>query len=721
MRLPLLYHGVVEAGTTHWLTLIVYFVIKIRTAGEDALDTKRTEQASAFQTIGERLERWRADDFVGRAFELGVFEQYVTQLTSRQERIINVYGTGGMGKTQLLERFRRSAADHGACYLGIDMRDYLNNPAAVCGHLLLELGASSDLEEPALPEQCLESIRQKAEETRIVLGIDHYEEAGSLDRWFRETFIPKLHSNILLVIAGRFPLAGSWQLSSAWQKLIVPLPLSELSYEETQAWLLQNGIGNEKLREAVWMRTFGHPLSLSLLGPIARESRSPVGFLPLNAGDPLEDLLRQWLREAPDDELRRLILTAAVPRTFNQELLSLLEERDIPYSLFDRLIRLSFVRRCTGGWQMHDLVRETTRRTFRERMPQTFGQYGKKLVETYYSRIVQAIAVKQDVSWEIAEMIPHTDNPVLRAHFRHAPGSGNYLETIDAHNLNDAENYIDRRKREARSWKIACSDPESDTVFRFTMTAEQTLYRLTGLDLPRMLQLGCELRLLRSPEGRVAGLTAAVPIHERTLDFLAQSPISGAYFASLPPGERARYRTPPEQADATFLYTIDVENLEKEELRSDIIRLLFESMMAGQVLLTSPPPLEYFELAYRSLGFETVPGAEHCGYDGKTPTPTYRVDTRKEKLPAFLDRLIRSAGKANPSPPGPAGGEAFDFTPREREVADLLVRGDTNAQIAAALYISEVAVKKHVNAMLQKTGLKNRTQLAAKIWDSRNG
>ncbi|MBU7315608.1 LuxR C-terminal-related transcriptional regulator [Paenibacillus oleatilyticus] len=681
------------------------------------METKRTEQASAFQTIGERLERWHADDFVGRAFELGVFEQYVTQLASRQERIINVYGTGGMGKTQLLERFRRSAADHGACYLGIDMRDYLNNPAAVCGHLLLELGASFNPEEPALLEQCLERIRHKAEETRIILGVDHYEEAGSLDRWFRETFIPGLHSNILLVIAGRFPLAGSWQLSSAWQKLIVPLPLSELSYEETQAWLLQNGITDEKLQEAVWMRTFGHPLSLSLFGPIARADSSP---LP-KAGDPLEDLLRQWLREAPDDELRRLTLTASVPRTFNQELLTLLEERDVPFSLFDRLIRLSFVRRCSGGWQMHDLVRETIRRTFRERMPQTFEQYGQKLVETYYSRIVRAIPFKQDVSWEIAEMIPHTDNPVLRAHFRHAPGSGNYLETIDAHNLNDAENYIDRRKREARSWKIACSDPESDTLFRFTMTAEQTLYRLTALDLPRMLRLGCELRLLRSPEGRVVGLMASVPIHERTLDFLAQSPISGTYFASLPPGERARYRTPPEQASGAFLLTIDVENLEKEELRSDVIRLLFESMMAGKVLLTSPPPLDYYELAYRSLGFETVPGAEHRGYDGRTPTPTYRVDTSKEKLPAFLGRLIRSAGKAAPSPPGPTAGEAFDFTPREREVADLLVRGDTNAQIAAALFISEVAVKKHVNAMLQKTGLKNRTQLAAKIWDGRNG
>ncbi|MEW9702018.1 response regulator transcription factor [Paenibacillus sp. SI8] len=55
------------------------------------------------------------------------------------------------------------------------------------------------------------------------------------------------------------------------------------------------------------------------------------------------------------------------------------------------------------------------------------------------------------------------------------------------------------------------------------------------------------------------------------------------------------------------------------------------------------------------------------------------------------------------------------FTAREQEVAALLVRGDTNSEIAAALFISDASVKKHVNAMLSKTGLRNRTQLTKTI------
>lgn len=55
------------------------------------------------------------------------------------------------------------------------------------------------------------------------------------------------------------------------------------------------------------------------------------------------------------------------------------------------------------------------------------------------------------------------------------------------------------------------------------------------------------------------------------------------------------------------------------------------------------------------------------------------------------------------------------LTPREREVAGLLAQGRTNAEIASALYRSVAAVKKHVNAMLHKYGVKNRTQLARSL------
>jgi len=50
---------------------------------------------------------------------------------------------------------------------------------------------------------------------------------------------------------------------------------------------------------------------------------------------------------------------------------------------------------------------------------------------------------------------------------------------------------------------------------------------------------------------------------------------------------------------------------------------------------------------------------------------------------------------------------------REREVAMLAAAGYSNAQIAAALFISLATVKDHMHAALRKTGLSSRAQLIA--------
>ncbi len=51
------------------------------------------------------------------------------------------------------------------------------------------------------------------------------------------------------------------------------------------------------------------------------------------------------------------------------------------------------------------------------------------------------------------------------------------------------------------------------------------------------------------------------------------------------------------------------------------------------------------------------------------------------------------------------------LTPREREVAMLVVGGFSNQQIALALSISLYTVKDHVHAILTKTALEHRGQL----------
>jgi two-component system NarL family response regulator len=52
------------------------------------------------------------------------------------------------------------------------------------------------------------------------------------------------------------------------------------------------------------------------------------------------------------------------------------------------------------------------------------------------------------------------------------------------------------------------------------------------------------------------------------------------------------------------------------------------------------------------------------------------------------------------------------LTARELEVLQLIVAGKSNKDIGAALFISEATVKTHVNSLLGKMGVEDRTQAA---------
>jgi DNA-binding NarL/FixJ family response regulator len=80
---------------------------------------------------------------------------------------------------------------------------------------------------------------------------------------------------------------------------------------------------------------------------------------------------------------------------------------------------------------------------------------------------------------------------------------------------------------------------------------------------------------------------------------------------------------------------------------------------------------------------------------------------------AVIEEFVRRA----PTPPEP-GTELDELTERELEVLKLLTRGQSNAEIAQTLVVSDATAKTHVAHVLMKLGVRDRVQAVIYAYES---
>ncbi|MGE5701890.1 MAG: AAA family ATPase, partial [Clostridia bacterium] len=243
---------------------------------------------------------------VGRNQEIQLFVNSLEDPV-HSKRVLNVYGTAGIGKSSLLDEFQRLARKRGVMTIFIDSQKFVQTPSSFCLHILQALQHFESFPEDnpsLLLETCVKTLNEHAQHQQITLFLDTYETMESMDHWLREYFFKQLAKNILIVIAGRYPLSEPWLLSPTWRQQMVRLPLNELDYAAVEKYARYCHIFDESLIQRMWRHSKGHPLTLSLVAFTVQQSTQLEPDLPKSDYDTLPYIVSQWLREVPGEHLR---------------------------------------------------------------------------------------------------------------------------------------------------------------------------------------------------------------------------------------------------------------------------------------------------------------------------------------------------------------------------------------------------------------------------------
>nr|HMN30792.1 ATP-binding protein [Caldilineaceae bacterium] len=278
----------------------------------------------------ERLEAARRQRFVGRASEQGLFRDALAA-AELPFGLIYLFGPGGVGKTTLLRQLGHQAAQLGVRTLLLDSRNLEPAPDTFLALLRQALGlpAAADL-----------VCHLATLEERLVVLLDTFELLLPIEGWLRDTFLPSLPNNVLVVVAGRTPPAVAWRTDPGWAELMRVMPLHNLSREESRVYLERCQVPAQA-HEAILHFTHGHPLALALVVDAFAQRPMPA-FEPVAAPDVIKTLLTQLVDQAPSPAHRAALEACALVRLTTEPLLATLLATPDAHELFDWLRSLSF-------------------------------------------------------------------------------------------------------------------------------------------------------------------------------------------------------------------------------------------------------------------------------------------------------------------------------------------------------------------------------------------
>lgn len=354
--------------------------------------------------LADRMNATRHGRFVGRATELALFRSALAT-AELPFCVLHVFGPGGVGKTTLLGEFAHLCDQAQTSAYYVDARHV--DPAPEC--FLSALRPAMGL---APSDSPLEVLAARA--GRQVVLIDTYETLAPLDGWLRESFLPQLPEDVLVVLASRHAPSPAWRADPGWQALVHVLPLRNLDPSDSRAYLTKRQVPLAQ-QQAVLDFTYGHPLALSLVADVFAQ-RPGIVFQPAAAPDVVKTLLEQLVQKVPGPAHRAALEVCALMRLTTETLLAEVLAMPDAHELFEWLRGLSFIESGPHGLLPHDLAREALAADLRWRNPDWYAELHRR-ARRYYAGHLQQAGGQEQQRTLFDYIFLHRDNPVVRPFF----------------------------------------------------------------------------------------------------------------------------------------------------------------------------------------------------------------------------------------------------------------------------------------------------------------
>src|ERR1039457_4912234 len=285
----------------------------------------------------------------------------------------------------------------------------------------------------------------------IALFFDTYERTGlALDHWLHDLYAGRygdLPETLVTTISGQKPLnPNRW---GEYLPVIADIPLEPFSEAEARQFLASKHITDEATIQVILTLSGRLPLWLATLA----DARPPDST---GIGDPTGSAVERFLKWEDDPERREAAIAAALPRTLNQDLLSVITPVEKTRELFSWLRELPFMSPRGDCWAYHDVVRSSMLRLRRAEAPAEWRSQHNSLAQANARWADEAAKGTDSDTWNNPDWIDHRREETY--HLLCADPHGNLVQA-----LTSAVKAAEYSAIRARQWAVLIADAGRDT------------------------------------------------------------------------------------------------------------------------------------------------------------------------------------------------------------------------------------------------------------------